>query len=290
MTKKEGWDLLFSALITPMKEDESVDYEALRKLVDAQIKDGVEGFYCCGSSAEGELLTIGERQSILETVIDEAAGRVKVIAHVGTLRTQHVIELAAHAKKAGADAVSMIPPYYYKYGMEDIIRHYERVIEAVPDIPVIIYNIPQFTGVEFTVANAGRLLGNARVLGVKHTCSSMYSLEQIARNFPDKVIFNGFDEQYLSACSIGATAAVGTTVNLFAPMFKQIRTFFRLGKYDKALEVQHRLNEKLDVMIECGIFNAVKYGWSRRGIECGSCRLPIRALTKEEKERLDTIF
>lgn len=289
MYQKKEWDRIFSALITPMDAEEGVDKKALIRLVQAQLADGVEGFYCCGSSAEGELLTIEEREDILETVLLASGGQVKVIAHVGTRRTADVIRLAGHARRVGADAISMIPPYYYKYSMEDIMRHYESVIEAVPDIPVILYNIPQFTGVEFTVANAGRLLANDRVLGIKHTCTGMYALEQISRAFPDKIVFNGFDEQYLSACALGATAAVGTTVNVFAPEFKKIRSFVRAGKMEQALACQHLLNAKLDVMIDCGIFNAVKYIWTKRGVPSGQCRLPIRPLTDGQKQRLDAL-
>ena len=134
---------IFSALITPMDNNEQVNHTALRELVEAQIRDGVEGFYCCGSSGEGLLLTIEERKKVLETVIDQVRGRVPVISHVGTIRTADTIELAVHAKKSGAAAVSMIPPYYYRFSMDEINDYYEAVVNAVPDMKVIIYNIPQ---------------------------------------------------------------------------------------------------------------------------------------------------
>ena len=108
----EQFRKIWSALITPTKEDESVNYEALEQIVELQIQDGVEGFYCCGSSGEGLLLTLEERKQVLEHVLKAADGRVSVISHVGTIRTRDVIDLAGHAMSAGALAVSMIPPYY----------------------------------------------------------------------------------------------------------------------------------------------------------------------------------
>ena len=102
---------IFSALTVPMHADESVNYEALAQIVEAQIADGVEGFYCCGSSGEGLLLTLEERKKILECTLRQVSGRVPVVAHVGTIRTADFIDLARHAKSAGAAAVSMIPPY-----------------------------------------------------------------------------------------------------------------------------------------------------------------------------------
>ena len=154
---------IWSALITPTRADESLNLDALEQIVDRQIQDGVEGFYCCGSSGEGLLLTLEERKQVVEHTIRAAAGRVPVIAHVGTIRTKDVIELADHAMKAGAVAVSMIPPYYYKFSMDEIMGYYEQVIQALPGLPAIVYNIPQFTGVEFSKDNAGRLLENPNI-------------------------------------------------------------------------------------------------------------------------------
>ena len=152
--KPEQFQKIWSALITPTNEDESVNYEALERIVELQIQDGAEGFYCCGSSGEGLLLTLEERKQVLEHVLKAADGRVPVISHVGTIRTRDVVDLARHAMSAGALAVSMIPPYYYKFSMDEIMGYYEDVIRAIPDVPAIVYNIPQFTGVEFSKENA----------------------------------------------------------------------------------------------------------------------------------------
>ena len=139
---------IYSALILPTNADESVNYDALRRLVRMQLADGVEGFYCCGSSGEGLLLTLDERKRIVETVLDEVAGQVPVIAHIGTIRTADVIELARHAAASGCAAISMIPPYYYKFTMDEICGYYEDTIAAVPEMPVIILQIEHRRAVE----------------------------------------------------------------------------------------------------------------------------------------------
>lgn len=215
--KPEQFQKIWSALITPTNEDESVNYEALERIVELQIQDGAEGFYCCGSSGEGLLLTLEERKQVLEHVLKAADGRVPVISHVGTIRTRDVVDLARHAMSAGALAVSMIPPYYYKFSMDEIMGYYEDVIRAIPDVPAIVYNIPQFTGVEFSKENAGRLLSNENIVGIKHTSTNLYSLERTGQAFPGKALINGFDEQLLGALAMGSCATIGTTVNLFAP-------------------------------------------------------------------------
>lgn len=281
---------IYSALITPMDKNENLNRSALRALVDAELSDGVEGFYCCGSSGEGLLLTLEERKKVLEVTLDQAAGRVPVIAHVGTLRTADVIGLARHAKAAGAAAVSMIPPYYYKFSMPEIVDYYQAVLDAVPGLPVILYNIPQFTSVSFNKENAGALLENEWVAGIKHTSQDLYGLERMRAAYPDKVYFNGFDEMYLPALTIGATSAVGTTVNLFAPTFLGLREAFGRGDLAAAEDLQSLVNRRVETMVRAGIFSAVKYGWTLRGIDCGACRAPFAPLTEESKRLLDLLL
>ena len=273
-----------------MKEDESIDYDLLPALIDHQLEIGVEGFYCMGSSGEALLLTVEERKKALEKVLDAVDGRVPVIAHVGTIRTEDVRSLARHAADAGVDAISMIPPYYYKFSMNEIISYYEDVIRSVPEIGVIVYNIPQFTGIEFNKENAGRLLENERVIGVKHTSNNLYSLERMKNARPDLILFNGFDEQFLGALAMGAEATIGTTVNVLAPLFVKIRGYFDKGMVSEALKVQNELNFCVEEMCKTGIFSAVKYILKKRGLDAGPCRKPFHPLTPEECARLDAMI
>lgn len=281
---------IFSALIIPMNEDQSINYAALRELVRQQMKDGVEGFYCCGSSGEGLLLTTEERKKVLEEVLDEVAGAVPVIAHVGTIRTADAVELARHAKDAGAKAVSMIPPYYYHFTMDEILSYYEDILNAVPGFPGIIYNIPQFTGIEFNKVNAKRLLDNPDMVGIKHTSQNLYAMERMHTAYPEKVVFNGFDEQFLASLSMGATATIGTTVNLFAPLFLKVRELYQSGNFAEALKVQEQINLRVEAMVSVGIFNAVKYAWTLRGVDCGWCRLPFKPMTDEQKKVIEELM
>lgn len=289
-TKPQDFKRIWSALITPTNADESVNYHALEQVVDAQIADGVEGFYCCGSSGEGLLLTLDERKQVLEHVLKAADGRVPVMSHVGTIRTKDVIDLAQHAMSVGALAVSMIPPYYYKFSMDDIMGYYEDVIRAVPNVPAIVYNIPQFTGVEFSKDNAGRLLGNENIVGIKHTSTNLYSLERIGQAFPGKALINGFDEQLLGALSMGSCATIGTTVNLFAPLFHKVRDAFDRGGIAEAYRWQHAINLRVEATVKLGIFNAMKYGWTLRGIDCGFCRAPFRPLDDAARKTMQELL
>ncbi|HGW6777654.1 TPA: dihydrodipicolinate synthase family protein [Escherichia coli] len=279
---------IISAVVTPMHADESVNYAALETLAHAQLARGVEGFYCCGSSGEGPLLRFDERKQVLATLVNAAQGKVPVIAHVGTPRTQDAVELAKSAEQDGASAVSLVPPYYYKYSREEIIAYYRRVLDAI-SIPVILYNIPQFTGVELDSLSAEALLGDEQVLGVKHTSHNLYSLERMIARYPDKVFFNGFDEIFLSSLAAGAAATVGTTVNLQPELFLALRTALRQGDIPKAQRLQQQINEVVENLVARGVFQSAKYLAGKGVVDTGPTREPFVALTATQREDLDAL-
>ncbi|HAZ4100568.1 TPA: dihydrodipicolinate synthase family protein [Escherichia coli] len=279
---------IISAVVTPMHADESVNYAALETLAHAQLARGVEGFYCCGSSGEGPLLRFDERKQVLATLVNAAQGKVPVIAHVGTPRTQDAVELAKSAEQDGASAVSLVPPYYYKYSREEIIAYYRRVLDAI-SIPVILYNIPQFTSVELDSLSAEALLGDEQVLGVKHTSHNLYSLERMIARYPDKVFFNGFDEIFLSSLAAGATATVGTTVNLQPELFLALRTALRQGDIPKAQRLQQQINEVVENLVARGVFQSAKYLAGKGVVDTGPTREPFVALTATQREDLDAL-
>ena len=285
-TANKKLEKIFAATVTPMTDSGDVNYSALKELVKWQINNGVEGCYICGSSGEGLLLTIDERKKILDTVLESAEGKVPVIAHTGTIRTEDVIDLSRHAKSAGADAVSMIPPYYFKFSWDEVCGYYEDVLDST-DIPVIIYNIPAFTGIAFSKDNAERVLSHPRVIGIKHTSMNFYDLERMKTDYPEKVYINGYDEVFLSGLSAGASAAIGTTINIFPSAFIRIREHFKAGEMAEAQQLQSSVNSLIEDFLKPGIFNAVKYALILRGIDCGSCRKPFKALTSDDKKAVE---
>lgn len=183
----------------------------------------------------------------------------------------------------------MIPPYYYKFSNDEIAAYYEDVIKAI-DVPVILYNIPVFTGVSFNKKNSHRLLSNPRVLGIKHTSVNLFDLERIKDAYPDKVLFNGHDENYLYALSAGASATIGTTVNFFAPYFVAIRKAFGEGDMVAAQALQSKINAAIEEFVDVGIFPAAKYAMTFLGVDCGDCRKPFAPLSDEAKARVKAVM
>lgn len=280
---------IYPALPTPMNKDGSVNYAMLDSLVDFEIAQGVDGLYVGGSTAESFLLTEDERQRIAETVLRRAAGRVSVIVHTGAGGTDAALRLSAHAKAHGADAISSVPPIYFKYTTDEIISYYLDLIE-ITDIPLVVYNIPAFTGVNMTQGAARELFKHPRVVALKHTNTNMYELERVLAHNPSLIGLNGYDEAFLSGLSMGATGMIGSTVNFMARKFIALRDAFRSGRNGEALQRQAEVNEIVETMVDVGVFNAVKFAMKLRGIDCGECRRPFKPLSETDKARVKAVL
>ena len=275
---------IYAALFSPLDSRGELDREKLKALVRFEMEHGVEGFYCCGSSGEGLLLEIEERKAVTEIVAAEACNKVPFIIHTGTLNTRSSIELSSHAKASGAAAVSLIPPIYYHYSLDEIEQHYKDVVNAV-DIGVIVYNVPHLTGISFSKKNA--FLGDPQIIGIKHTSMNLFDMERIKKAFPEKIVFNGFDEIWLYGLAAGADASIGTMINIVPKLFKQIRDGFRSGDIAKAQGLQHELNDFIEVIADVGVFPGAKYSMALQGLDPGSCRKPFAPLNDENKKRVE---
>ncbi|MFA6508027.1 MAG: N-acetylneuraminate lyase [Treponemataceae bacterium] len=280
---------IFPALLTPFERSGRVDEENLRKLVSVNIGRGVDGFYACGSTAEAFLLTIEERKRILEIVVGEVAGRVPVICHIGAIGTDLSIDLGKHAAASGADAVSSIPPFYYKFSGEEVICYYRDIADAI-DLPVIPYNFPALSGVTLTGDLIRRLREHPRIVGVKFTSNDLFQLERMKKDDPELIVYNGFDEIFLAGFSMGADGAIGSTFNFMPEKFLGIRKRLLAGDLAGARVFQDQANEVIQALVETGkLLNAQKYLVGLQGIPCGDCRRPFLPLTDEDKTKLEKV-
>ena len=280
---------IYPALPTPMAADGRIDLAALKALTDFVIGQGVDGLYVGGSTAESFLLTEDERRSIAETVLTRAAGRVKVIVHTGAGGTDAAVRLSKHARAHGADAISSVPPIYFKYTTDEVIAYYLELIER-SEMPLVVYNIPAFTGINMTQGPIAELFKHPRVVALKHTNTNMYELERVLARNPSLVALNGYDEAFLSGLAMGAHGMIGSTVNFMARKFIALRDAFVAGRNAEAFRLQREANAIIETLVEVGVFSAVKYALTLRGVDCGACRGPFRPLTEEGKARVKAVL
>jgi N-acetylneuraminate lyase len=279
---------IIPALVTPFVTGGGVDLQAMSRLIGRLLDQGVGGFYLCGSTAECHLMSPEERKRVVEAAAKVVDGRVPLIIHVGTISTDIATDLARHAAASGADYVSAIPPFYYKFSLEEIKDYYRAIADAA-GVPLFIYNFPALTGVAIGADNAADLLGDERVAGVKHTSQDLFQLQQMKSRFPQLILLNGFDEALLGGLSMGADGAIGSTYNFMAPRYIRLLAAFRAGDLPLASKLQAEANAIIKVLLDVGVYPGIKHILKRQGFDVGECRRPFRPLTADEKSRLDEI-
>ena len=275
---------IFPALLTPFDGQGRVDTEVLGRLVDYNLQKGVDGFYVAGSTAEVFLLDAKERLAVMEAG-SSAGGKCTLIAHIGCISTKQAIEYAREAKEMGYDAISSVAPFYYKFSFEEIRRYYFDIVDAV-DLPMLIYNFPAFSGVNLTTDNIREFLADDRFLGVKHTSSDFYALEQFKAGFPDKIVYNGYDEMFLAGLSMGADGGIGSTFNFMAEKYMEIRRLFQENDMSAAQALQREVNTILRALVEVGVMQGEKAIMEGLGFPLGQARSPFAPLSGAQKEKL----
>lgn len=252
---------------------------------------GVKGLYLCGSSGECFLLDIEERKKIVEAVLKEFKGQMTMIVHVGAAATRESVELARHAEKMGADALSAVPSVYYKPPEAGIEQHWNQIINST-DLPFIIYNIPQLTGYDLSLHLLNRMLQNKKVIGVKNTSLSGYQVEQFKKaGGEDFIVFNGPDEQYLAGRIMGAEAGIGGTYGAMPELFLHLEKCFAAGNIGAAQKCQVKINEIIAAMLEFPCLYAVTKEILRlRNVPVGVPRAPMLPLAAGDYPKVKAIY
>lgn len=279
---------IMPALMTPFHDDFSVNFPMLKRLVAVNIENGCHGFFICGSTGEGLLLSPDERKQVAETVIQEVAGQVPVIVHVGSLSTRDAVALAKHAKQTGADAIATIPPIYYRVGIPGAVDYLRAIVNAT-DLPTYCYHIPAATGLPLSAEQMLELIRKVDGLaGMKYTHADLYMLWWILDCLGDSFsVFYGMDEQLLHGLEVGAVGGIGSTYNYQLKTIVKIYNAFQAGDMKTALEYQRKANRIVRIVHRHGWTTAVeKVIMKLKGLDVGPSRGPIPLFRPEGIESL----
>ena len=263
-----------TALITPFK-DGRIDEAAFRKLINWQIAEGTQGLVPCGTTGESPTLSHDEHNRVIEICVEEARGRVPVIAGTGSNSTEEAIMLTRHAKEVGCDAVLSVTGYYNKPTQEGQYRHFMAVADAV-DIPIILYNIPARAIVGINLDTMARLSKHKNIIGVKDATANLTrpSLERLACG-PDWLMVSGEDGTALGYNAHGGQGCISVAANLAPRLCAEFQAACTAGDYAKARDYQDRLMPLHDALF-CETSPApVKYGASLLGLCSAEVRLPL---------------
>ncbi len=233
---------IFTALITPYKNGE-VDETALRKLVDWQIEEGIHGLVPCGTTGESATMSYDMHERVTEIVVEQAAGRVPVIAGAGSNSTWEAIKLNKHDKQAGADGSLQITPYYNKPTQEGMYQHFKAVAQSA-DIPIVLYNVPSRTGVNLLPETVKRLCEIKNIVALKDAAGDIkQTLDTIVETRGQIDIFSGDDFANLPIISIGGKGAISVSANIAPAQCAELYNAWEDGDTKKAAKIQQDLHE-----------------------------------------------
>jgi 4-hydroxy-tetrahydrodipicolinate synthase len=227
----------FTAIVTPFNTDGSIDYGALRELINWQIDSGVEGIVPVGTTGESPTLEMSEHLKVIETTIETAAKRVIIIAGTGANSTAEALELTQEAKMLGADATLQVTPYYNKPNAEGLYRHFSAVADL--GLPVVLYNVPGRAGKEIPLETVVRLASNPKIIAIKEAAGSVDRVSAI-RNACELTILSGDDSLAVPMMSVGASGVISVASNVIPAEMSNMVRLARLGKFSEAAEL-HRL-------------------------------------------------
>ncbi len=272
------------ALITTFDQNEKLDLAAARALTSYLCGMGIGGLYLTGSTGEGFLLSNEERKAYVDTVIDEVKGRVPIIVHVGAISTLASEDLARHAASAGADAISSVPPIYWKFSDDEIAGYYSDLVLAA-GLPMIVYNIALAGLVSFDmIKQLGALDG---VEGIKYTSSTLFDVFRIKEALGSKfMVYSGSDELAISGLAFGADGLIGSTYNVLGSLFIKIWKEMAQSDVAAARETQQVANRFIFTLLKHNLMPAIKETLTLAGIPGGRARRPFTNLSAAQKQAL----
>ena len=274
-----------TAIVTPMKKGE-VDFDALRRLVDFQIENGIDALVAAGTTGESSTLTDEEHVEVIKTVVNQAAGRVPVIAGTGSNDAAYAIKLSQDACRLGADALLLVTPYYNKATQQGLIEMYKSIAAEV-DRPIILYNVPSRTGVNIEPQTYLALSNVPNIVAIKEANGNIGKIVETMSLVHDKLdLYSGNDDQIVPLMSLGGKGVISVLSNLLPRETSAMCHAFLRGDVAAARAAQFQYHKLIDALF-CEVNPIpVKAAMTRLGFGDGSIRLPLTPMTAANEEKL----
>jgi 4-hydroxy-tetrahydrodipicolinate synthase len=274
------------ALVTPMHEDGSLDWDRYRALIEFHIAQQTDGLVVVGTTGESPTVDFDEHTKLIQEAVKTTAGRIPVIAGTGANSTQEAIELTASAKKAGADACLLVAPYYNKPGQEGLYRHYKAVAEAV-DVPQILYNVPGRTASDIANDTALRLAQIPNIVGIKDATGNLQRGTDLLLRAPrDFAIYSGDDASGLALMLLGGHGVISVTSNVAPRLMHDMCVAAFAGKVEEARAINAKLFGLHDKLFVEANPIPVKWCVEQMGLIGPGIRLPLTPLSAGNYEAL----
>jgi len=272
------------ALVTPMLEDGSVDYASLRNLIDWHIAEGTDCIGVVGTTGESPTVNVDEHREIIRVSVEQAKGRVPIMAGCGANSTSEAIELAKFARSVGADCQLQVVPYYNKPTQEGLYQHFKAIAEATPDLPIILYNVPGRSVADMQHETVLRLAQVPGIVGIKEATGNIERAQWLIRDLPKEfAVYSGDDPTAIALMLCGGKGNVSVTANVAPRLMHELCVAAMAGNIQKAMEIQFKLMPMhKNLFVEANPI-PVKWAMARMGLCGGTLRLPMTELSKSQQ-------
>jgi 4-hydroxy-tetrahydrodipicolinate synthase len=279
-----------TALVTPFQPDFSLDEVALRKLIQRQIRGRVDFLVPCGTTGESPTLTLAERLRVIEITLEEAAGKIPVLAGAGGYNTLEVIELARELEALGADGLLSVTPYYNKPTQEGLYQHYRAIAQSTR-LPIVLYNVPGRCGTNLEPATVKRLAAISNIVGIKEASGNIGQISSLANAVPDDfVILSGDDAITLPLFALGGRGIISTASNEIPNEMAQLCRRGLSGEFEQARKIHRRILPLMEINFVESNPIPVKAALALMGLLEPVWRLPLVAPKVENRERIQAVL
>ena len=273
------------AIITPMHDDGTINYDVFAEIIEEQISGGTDAIVVCGTTGESAAMTDEEHKECIRFCVEKVAKRVPVIAGTGSNDTAYAIQLSKEAEELGADALLLVTPYYNKTSQKGLIAHFTAIADSV-NIPIILYNVPSRTGVNISVDTYKALSQHRNIVAAKEASGNISAVAKIAAE-TDLDIYSGNDDQIVPIMSLGGKGVISVLANCMPKETHDIAAYCLNGDYKKAAQLQLKLLEFTNNLFMDVNPIPVKEAMNIMGKNVGECRLP---LIRMEDEKIAKLF
>ena len=274
------------AIVTPMNEDGSINYEEFGKIIDFQIENGTDAIIVCGTTGESSTMTDEEHKECIRYCVEKTAKRVPVIAGTGSNDTAYAIELSKEAESLGADGLLVVTPYYNKSSQRGLVAHFTAIADAV-NIPIILYNIPGRTGVNIAIDTYKQLGKHKNIVAVKEASGNLSYIAKLIAECGDPLdVYSGNDDQIVPIMSLGGKGVISVLSNVMPKEAHQIAQYCLDNNCAEAAKLQIKLLKFINnLFIEVNPI-PVKEAMNMAGWKCGIGRMPLYPMADENRQIL----
>ena len=278
-----------TALVTPFTND-GINFEELRKLIEFQILEGIDGLVICGTTGESSTMSLAEKKSVIDFSVKVANGRVPIIAGTGGNNTADAVAMSKYAESVGADGLLLVTPYYNKTTQKGLITHFSKIAESV-NIPIILYNVPSRTGLNIEPETCLELSKIPNIVAIKEASGNISQVAKIANLCNDELtIYSGNDDQILPILSLGGLGVISVLSNVYPKFVHEMVMDYLTGNWQKATASQIYSLPLINALFSEVNPIPIKYALNQIGFNCGIPRLPLVELSDKSKEKIDMLL